>query len=60
MIVDTQEFEALTERVDTLERQLRDIDVLAHVMRKAGMPDELREVADRESARRGRHLRVVE
>jgi hypothetical protein len=57
---DTGEFRALTERVAELERRLQDIATIESIMARAGMPPELREVADRESRREARHLRAVE
>lgn len=57
--VDTGQFQALTERVDALERKFEALMKVEDVMRRAGMPDELRAVAERESARETRHLRAV-
>jgi hypothetical protein len=57
--VDTQEFQALIERVARLERHFRDMDVVAEIMRKAHIPDPVLEVAERECARRDRHLKAV-
>jgi hypothetical protein len=58
--VDTGQFQALTERVERVERILRDMDTMAEIMRRAGIPDEVREVAERECARQNRHLRAVD
>jgi hypothetical protein len=58
--VDTAQFEALTERVERVEDALQAIARVEEIMRRANMPGELREVAGRESARRSRHLRVVD
>jgi hypothetical protein len=58
--VDTGEFQALTERVERVEDALQAIARVEEIMRRANMPDELREVASQESARRSRHLRVVD
>jgi hypothetical protein len=53
------DFQALTERVERLERHFRDMDIIAEIMRKAHIPDPVLEVAEQEIARRDRHLKAV-
>jgi hypothetical protein len=57
--VDTGQFQALTARVERVEKALRDVATVERIMARAGMPAELGEVAGRESARQNRHLRTV-
>jgi hypothetical protein len=57
--VDTGEFQALTERVERVEEILRNTDVAAEILRRAGMRDDVRD-AGCQPERRARHLRLVE
>jgi hypothetical protein len=67
VLVDTQEFEALAERVDGLERAMGDLHRIAQIMIEAGHAGEFERMTDRAqrdveaSAQRARrHLKAVE
>ena len=64
MNVDTGQFQALTERLERVERALEAMDVAAEILSRAGMDNRMREVARRQAARQAareaRHLRPVE
>ena len=66
MNVDTGEFRALSERVTTLSAAVAELgerveayNRVEKIMARAGMPQEIMDVAGREAGRTSRHLRLV-
>jgi hypothetical protein len=57
--VDTGEFQALTERVAEIEECLRLMDTTAEILRRAGMSEDMRAVAERQAQREARQLKPV-
>jgi hypothetical protein len=51
---------ALAERIDQLEQRVEDYNRIEEIMRRAGMPEPVREAAGRAVERGHRHLKAVE